>query len=135
MPRASADRSLQKKMSTHDSFADGLIYSEVTKGELASMFDSAGYPATIGQWAVRLDSPMRFKIAYVGNITPMEPYEIEGDGYGVDLTDATTCCAKIAEVLTANGIQFEFTHMNPEGEEIAVYENTKPSEQAAAPKP
>ena len=122
-------------MATHDSFADGFIFSDVTKDKLAAIFDSAGYPATIGDWAVRLKSPMRFKIAYVGNLTPKEPYEIEGDGYGVTPEDASECCARFSEVLAASGISFELTHMKPDGEEIAFYENNKQSEQGAVSNP
>ncbi|MEM7355094.1 MAG: hypothetical protein AAF657_30070 [Acidobacteriota bacterium] len=79
---------------------------------------------------------MGFKIAYVGNITPKEPFEIEGDGYRVDLADAVACCSRFADVLKAHGIRFELTLFRPDGEEIITFDGkTPPNEQGAVPEP
>ena len=116
-------------MAKPDSYAEGFVFSQLTISQLASVFASADYDTDIGAWALRLKAPLCVKFGYVGNLTPDEPFEIEIDGYGIPIDEAVNCCSKIAEILRASGISFEFTHIDATGEDIALYQNNNRSEQ------
>ncbi len=69
-----------------DSFVVGWIYYFSSKEELSVILEKGGVNNSVGGWAIELtDYPSRFKIAYVGNLSPDEPFDIEGDGYNVEI--------------------------------------------------
>ncbi len=109
-------------MNKHDSYVDGIIYFQGNKESLSSIFEVSGISNSVGEWAIRFcNCNAKFKIAYVGNITPNEPYEVEADGYGINPIEVSHWCEKLSEVLMKNSIRFEITHFNSEGEEIKNY--------------
>ena len=109
-------------MNTHDSYVNGIIYFQGNKESLSSILEVSGIANTVGEWAIRISNcNARFKIGYVGNITPNEPYEVEADGYGINPIEVSYWCERLSEILVKNSIRFEITHFNREGEEIRNY--------------
>lgn len=105
-----------------NSFVWGTVLFPGTKEELEHILRRSGISATVGMWALRLFEPLwRFEIAYVGNITPEEPFQIEVDGYSIPIETVADWCERLAICLRSNGIRFEMTHFTAEGEEIHVY--------------
>lgn len=110
-------------MTIVDSFATGTIFFSGEKESLSDLFNEAGIENSVGQWALRLFLPVaRFEIAWVGNITPDAPYEMEVDGYGIPVDTVDAWCQAVAKCLRLNGIRFELTHFTAEGEEIMTFE-------------
>ena len=110
------------EMSTADSFVSGIVFYSGTLAQLAELLAQHNLHATVGPWALRLsEPPCRFKIAYVGNITPDEPFEVEVDGYAVPHDVVAGWCERVADCLRANGIRFEMTHFNGDEQEIRHY--------------
>lgn len=81
---------------------------------------------SIGQWALRLVScQFDFKIAYVGNMTPNNPYEIDADGYQVPIEIVVSWCEKLSACLRKNKIGYEIIHFNSAQEEVNVYRSAE----------
>ncbi len=109
-------------MKPEDSYVTGTIFFPHDKENLASILDGFGIKSSVGEWALRLDDyPSSFKICYVGNITPSEPYEVEVDGYNVATAVVADWCKRVATCLSEHSITYEITHFDSDGEEICVY--------------
>ena len=109
-------------MTEPDSFVQGWVYFRGSKEELGQILTKFGIPVAVGQWALRLYEPRRFKIAYVGNLTPDSPFQVEVDGYGIPVDVVGSWLEEVAKCLTADGIRFDMTHFASEQEEIRSYE-------------
>jgi|GEM_PF-5846394 len=108
--------------SAPDSYVQGTVFFHGSKEELAEILIAGGFTLTIGHWVVRLNDCGRyFELAYVGNISPDKPFEVEGDGYGVPVAYLSQCCERIAQCLEANEIGFDFFHLTTEGDLIHHY--------------
>ena len=113
-------------MKKEDSYVLGVLYYDSDLNELSKILDSANIRHIVGEWAIRLkDYPSTFKIAYVGNITPEEPYEIEVDGYDVSKEIVSSWCKKLSQVFNDKNIAFNFTHFDSDESEIEEYVNEK----------
>ena len=84
----------------NDSRGVGFIRFGGTKYQLAVVLMRNGFDVEIGNWALELrDCGFRFKIAYVGNITPRNPFEIEFDGYNQPIEKVSEQCRRLSGVL------------------------------------
>ena len=98
-------------MSAADSFVQGTAFYQGSLNELAGVLAEHGLQATVGPWKLRLfEPPSRFKIAYVGNVSPDAPFEVSVDGYGIPLDVVAGWCERVARCLRDSGIRFEMTH-------------------------
>jgi hypothetical protein len=111
-------------MSEQDSYASGILYYFSDLSDLSKLLSNAGVPNNMGQWAIRLKQ-FDCKVAYVGNVSPKEPYEIEIDGYGVEIDIIAGQCEELSQVFINNNIGFEMAHFDTDGNEINEY-NFKP---------
>lgn len=110
-------------MSAIDSFVQGTVFYQEELSKLAQLLDKSGLPSTVGPWALRLfEPPSRFKIAYIGNLTPDTPFEVSVDGYEIPLDTIAEWCERVAHCLREARVRFEMTHFTTNGEEIRVYE-------------
>jgi len=92
-------------MPAADSWVAGHLAAPATLEELAVVLAAEGFDADVGAWAVRLrDLPFPMEVCYVGNITPAEPFEVEGDGYGQPIPVVAEACARLARALAAHRI-------------------------------
>jgi len=99
-------------MNIPDSFVAGKVYYYGSKEELARILVGEGIDVNIGIWALRIPGFARtFEIAYVGNITPEAPFDVDGDGYGVSVESVARDCERLSECLKRHGIGFDFTHV------------------------
>lgn len=106
-----------------DSFVRGTVFYQGNLAELAGILADHGLQSTEGLWALRLfDPPSRFKIAYVGNLSPDAPFEVSVDGYGISLEVVAGWCERVARCFRDSGIGFEMTHFNADQEEIRGFE-------------
>ncbi|NHZ32770.1 hypothetical protein [Massilia rubra] len=104
------------------SFASGDIVFAGDLDALGALLAVSGMPNTVGAFAIRLDDfPTSFEIAWVGNLSPDAPYEVDCCGYGIPHEAVALWCARLAAILQANGIKYDFAHCNAEHEELGVY--------------
>jgi len=114
-------------VSASDSFVAGTVYWFESKEALAEMLRTAGFEVRVGHWALRIgDLARTFELAYVGNITPDEPFELRGDGYGLPLESVAAGCARIADWLKQNDIGFDFAHFTGDEQELGEYKFVVP---------
>lgn len=98
-------------MNIPDSFVAGTVYYYDSKEDLAKILARDGIDVDIGIWALRILGFARaFKIAYIGNITPDEPFEVDGDGYGISVESVARSCERLSRCLKRHDIGFDFTH-------------------------
>lgn len=109
-------------MNTEDSYVNGTIFYRGSKEQLSSILETAGISNEVGEWAIRFNNcKAQFKISYVGNITPEQPFDVEADGYNVSTTEVSQWCEKLSNILKAELINFEITHFSSKDEEICIY--------------
>ena len=108
-------------MSKPDSYVCGLITTQISMSKLSALLANSGYANELGSWKIRTKTKMCFSFAYVGNLTPEEPYEIEGDGYDVPLEEAVKECEELAKFLSKHGLEYGFTHIDGLEEDICEY--------------
>ena len=110
-------------MSIPNSYVSGTVFYPESMDRLAQVLTVAGFTVTIGQWALHLDGcARRFELGYVGNITPEEPFQVEGDGFGVPVDSVAQCCERLAQCLRERGIGYDFLHATGQDEEIFAYQ-------------
>ncbi|MDQ1833311.1 hypothetical protein [Massilia scottii] len=108
-------------MSKPDSYVIGEIFFTGSVDELSSRLAASGLRNSVGEWAIRLDEfPTAFEIAFVGNLSPEEPYHVHGDGYGMELEAVALWCEKLSSCLRENAIKHDFVHCTHD-EELCVY--------------
>ncbi len=82
-------------MNASDSFVAGGLYWFESKGALARLLSTAGFEASVGHRALRVEGLARtFELGYVGNIAPDEPFEGRGDGSGLLPESVAAGCAR-----------------------------------------
>jgi len=107
------------------SFVLGFINFFSSKEELAAILQQNQIFVDIGVWSLRSNEHTAyFKIAYVGNITPEEPFEVEVSAHEEPASIVAKWCEKLSKVLTDNGIVHEFTHYTQNEDELKTYEYT-----------
>lgn len=111
-------------MSPEDSFVMGTVYYFGDLQDLARILAEAGFAVQIGQWSIRIHQFARaFKLAYVGNLSPDEPFKVDGDGCDFPVAELTANCERLADCLRRNRIGFDFTHFAGDQErELSAYE-------------
>ncbi|MDQ1815565.1 hypothetical protein RBA41_19890 [Massilia sp. CCM 9210] len=104
-------------MTTPYSYVIGEIFFTGSMDALSSLLTASGLPNSVGEWAIRLDGyPTFFEIAFVGNLSPEEPYHVDGDGYGMQLDAVALWCDKLSSCLRKNAIKHDFVHCTHENE-------------------
>ena len=111
-------------MRLEDSFVFGTVYYFGSKEELAQILAEAGFEVQLGHWAIRIDRiASNFELAYVGNLSPDEPFDVDGNGCDFSVEAFAASCARLAGCLQRNGIGFDFTHVSGDQErELGHYE-------------
>ena len=109
-------------MNAPDSHVLGNVFYPESKEELAEILSRDGFAVTIGQWALHLEGcARRFELGYVGNITPEAPFQVDGSGYGVPVSEVAECCERLAKCLREHGIAYEFLHVANDDEVLCEY--------------
>lgn len=109
-------------MKKPDSFVVGAIFFNGGLDELSMVLAAAGLENDTGPYALKLrDFPASFEIAWVGNLSPDEPYQVDGDGYGMAVETVALWCRKLSLRLRENGIKHDFAHCHADHEEIDTY--------------
>ncbi|NHZ61537.1 hypothetical protein [Massilia genomosp. 1] len=88
-----------------DSSACGDIFFASGLDALGTLLAASGMPNSVGAYAIRLNNfPSSFEIAWVGNLSPESPYEVDCCGYGMPHEAVALWGARLAAALQANGI-------------------------------
>ena len=123
--RKRLDPSDRQRSDKVDSFVSGTVCFEGCRQQLAEVLAAAGIQVTIGHWALRVPGLARtFELAYVGNVTPDAPFEVDGNGYEVPIERG---CEQLADSLRGHRIGFDFAHFTAEQELIREYRFPRPT--------
>lgn len=104
------------------SFVEGTIFYFKSKESLSYVLAESGINTSVGQWVLRWDDyPEYFEIAYEGNLTPEDPFHIEGNGFKTPIATITQWCKKLSDALRKSNIPHEIVHGDYDENEFAVF--------------
>jgi len=103
----------------------GHISSKISKNELFKLVELEYPQASNDTWAIRLHCAVDLELQYIGNITPDEPFTIEGSCYVSSLCEVKKESDRLDSFLKRCNLDYEFFYSDGDQVEKEVYCSSK----------